>query len=44
MNDNKWSILRGDSLRLLKSFECNTFDAIICDPHMLLVGVPKRKR
>ena len=32
MNDNKWSILRGDSLRLLKSFECNTFDAIICDP------------
>ena len=33
MNDNKnWSILQGDSLQVLKSFECNTFDAIICNP------------
>ena len=37
MNDNKtntknWSILQGDSLQVLKAFECNTFDAIICDP------------
>lgn len=33
MNDNKnWSILQGDSLQVLKSFECNTFNAIICDP------------
>lgn len=27
-----WSILCGDSLQVLKSFSCNTFDSIICDP------------
>lgn len=32
MNGINWSILRGDSLQVLKSFSCNTFDAIICDP------------
>ena len=32
MNGMNWSILCGDSLQVLKSFSCNTFDSIICDP------------
>jgi len=29
---DRWSILHGDSLRILRQFEPNSFDAIITDP------------
>lgn len=32
MTDKNWSILQGDSLRLLKTFDSESFHAIICDP------------
>lgn len=32
MTKKNWSILHGDSLQVLKAFECDAFDAIICDP------------
>ena len=33
MSDNqKWSILQGDALKVLGTFAPNTFDAVITDP------------
>ena len=33
MSDNqKWSILQGDALKVLGTFTPNTFDAVITDP------------
>ena len=33
MSDNqKWSILQGDALKVLGTFDPNTFDAVITDP------------
>ena len=29
---DRWSILHGDSLQILRQFEPNNFDAIITDP------------
>ena len=29
---DRWSILHGDSLQILRQFEPNSFDAIITDP------------
>ena len=45
MSDNqKWSILQGDALKVLGTFTPNTFDAVITDPPYASGGTKQNER
>ena len=45
MSDNqRWSILQGDALKVLGTFAPNTFDAVITDPPYASGGRTQRRK